>query len=288
MLLAAEGVAAEAAIANEVEIGDDEEERRDWVTREEDAFIGARPHLQRMADMGLRRSIALMAARIRAKRLEGALSFADFTIAVESDSDGDSIVALLRRNGTLSRGKSGTKFCVADLHLFYLNHRWTAADELLAKKFGSAEGRAALAKIRDDCKELARELRWLLDISEAFDSHEMPDEMRRLIRRAAGSEAQAVGERGWLQWVAGWVNEAAFKLERDRPPSKADKETAFMLDWFTEASARSPRSDDVVWEVGRRMFLLTFPAPKNRYLDVDDYRRVVKRRQRQLRAAHRN
>lgn len=259
-------------------------DRRDWVEREEDAFIASRPHLNSLAQDGYRENVVLMYERIRAKRAEDALSRDAFNAKLADRSDNLlSIIDLLKRSNAFREDEGGTgspetTFCPVELYVFYLNHRATAADELLAAEFQSAESVDRMAKLADKCRALAFDLRWIARLAECSpEDHPMPDDLRGAILRAGGMREPEL-HKGWLETFAEWVNEAAARLERAPGGYHRTKETAFQIDWHIEATNRTGGDSDVVDEVGRRLFLIAFPSARKRYIIPENYRRVVKRK----------
>jgi hypothetical protein len=106
----------------------------------------------------------------------------------------------------------------------------------------------------------------------------MPDEMRRKILRAGGSAVAPAAHPGWLVWFAGWLNEAASRLEGKPGGRTKEKEAAFQIDWHMEAGKRTNGNPVALWDVARRLFTISFPSPKPRYDNASDYKRTVKRR----------
>ena len=251
---------------------DHEPDLRDWVTRSNDELIDRHPHLVMQREMGLRHQMVLAGQRISEKRRENELSEDGFWQAVSACG----IVNTLQREQAWSpRGKKGT-FCAVELHVFYLNHRWTPADEMLASEYQTKDGRARMMQLRATCKKVSIELRWLVGLSECIDqNHAMPDDMRDKIFRAAGSSAPE-RHRGWLEWFADdWLNEAAFRLEQ-APNLRRLKEEAFQIDWYREVTNRIGNNNPVLWDVGSELFSIAFPGKK--YQMPGNYRDVVKKR----------
>lgn len=284
-------------------------DRRDWVEREEQAFVESRPHLAQMMRGGLPAGVdlVLMLERVNEKRREGALTAAEFRAKIDDTSDNrESLVDVLRaarafREDT-GRGDPETRemtFCPAELYVFYLNHRRTAADEILST-FQTAEGVGRITALAVQCREMARALRIMAPLGECSRDHPMPDEMRRSVFRAAGTTEPEL-HKGWLETLADWLNEAAFRLRRAPRPRRSSKESAFQVGWHDMAAERTDGNPAVVWEVGRRLFHITFPYreplvqrrrstrsaegtaskkrnPAARLTYLEDYRRVVSRR----------
>jgi len=246
---------------------------RDWVTRSNDALIDRHPHLVMQREMGWRNQMVLAGQRVSEKRRENELSEDAFWQAISERG----IVSTLKREQAWNPGNRKKRaFCAAELHVFYLNHRWTPADEMLASEYQTKDGRARMMQLRADCKKVSVELRWLVGLSECIDrNHEMPDDMRDKILRAAGSSSPEP-HRGWLEWFAdGWLNEAAFRLEQ-APALRRLKEEAFQLDWYDEVMKQIGDNAPVLWDVGSELFSIAFPGKK--YRTPGYYRDVVKKR----------
>jgi hypothetical protein len=244
-------------------------------------MIEASPAKRGLREMyGSRENIPLDTHRIALKHRGGALSSEEFENELRRTSESrDSIVSILANAGALSNTlRSPSGFHIGELYLLYLKHRRTPADELLATEYATRDGRARMTQLAASCKALASDLRWVVPISECFAEHPMVDEMRRHVLRAGGSPEDPRSHPGWLKWFAEWLNEAAYKLERPRGGAAKDKESSFQLEWYDEATRRTSGNAAVVWEVGRRLFLLTFPEPAGRYTFPADFKRVVTRR----------
>ena len=257
--------------------------RRDWVDRADDELIEARPFLRQTAETEPRESIALMYERSRARARKDLLSKDEFARKLaEADDDSESILGLLAREKALSENGAKGTFSPAELYVFYCNYRRTAADELLSE-FQTPAGLARLRQIHDECVRLAQRLRWAVQLSECFDGFPMPDEMRVHVLRDAGAVSPKQHD-GWLERVAEWLNEAAYRLQRSPGGVTQKKEKAFQLAWYEKAMRRAPENPVVLWEVGRRMFLLAFPSTRTPYAYWEDYRHAVQQRLRKPKA----
>lgn len=273
-------------------IGEGDHHRRakpDWIADEEDEFVASIPHLRSMAEDGRRDEMVLMFERVNAKRREGALSPVEFRAKI-MDRAGSrfSVVDLLKRASAFRDDECWTgqgpetTFCPAEIYAFYLNHRRSPVDDL-RERFSAVDSIGRMSGMADRCRELAVEFRWITPLSECLPrEHPMPDEMRRGVLRNGGITERG-GQGSFLKWFAGWLDEAAHRLQR--PATKRgpnEKEAAFQIDWFVEATRRAGANRDVVWEVGRRLFLITFPGRGNRYTFTPNYRRAVERRLRSV------
>jgi len=251
---------------------DHQPDLRDWVTRSNDALIDRHPHLVMQREMGWRNQMVLAGQRVSEKRRENELSEDAFWQAISACG----IVSTLKREQAWNPRGRKRAFCAAELHVFYLNHRWTPVDELLASEYQTKDGRARMMQLRADCKKVSVELRWLVGLSECIDrNHDMPDEMRDRILRAAGSSSPE-RHRGWLEGFADdWLNEAAFRLEQ-APALRRMKEEAFQLDWYDEVMKQIGDNAAVLWDVGSELFSIAFPGKK--YRTPGYYRDVVRKR----------
>jgi hypothetical protein len=137
---------------------------RDWVTRSNDALIDRHPHLVMQREMGWRNQMVLAGQRVSEKRRENELSGDAFWQAI---SECGIVTTLKREQAWNPRGKRRA-FCAAELHVFYLNHRWTPADEMLATEYQTKDGRARMMQLLADCKKVSVELRWLVGLSECI------------------------------------------------------------------------------------------------------------------------
>ena len=220
--------------------------------------------------MGIpREQICLDTQRIITKGREGELTSTEFRVWMDrAEDNGESVAELLRAHD------HEQAFTATHLYVFYLNHRWTPVDEM-RKRYQAADGVERTAALSEECRAVATKLRqWAVPLTEcAFREHSMPDEMRALILRAAGSTEPEL-HRGWLDWFAEWLNEAAARSLAAGGDLRRQKETAFQLTWHKETSLRTS-NPALLWEVGRRLFLLAFPSDKLRYQSADDYRHVV-------------
>ncbi len=251
---------------------DHQPDLRDWVTRSNDALIDRHPHLVMQRKIGGRDQMVLAGQRISEKRRENELSEDAFWQAISACG----IVSILKREQAWNPGGKKRAFCSVKLHVFYSNHRWTPADEMLASEYQTKDGRARMMQLRADCRKVSVELRWLVGLSECIDrNHDMPDEMRDRILRAAGSSSPE-RHRGWLEGFADdWLNEAAFRLEQ-APALRRLKEEAFQLDWYDEVMKQIGDNAAVLWDVGSELFSIAFPGKK--YRTPGYYRDVVKKR----------
>lgn len=254
---------------------------RDWVQRERDDFIDARPHLKSLGEVAGRDSVVLMNERLRAKDAEGLLSEGDFRSVIEQprdDSDGDrSLIDVLRERAAFAENRRTEAermrtICPAEMYVLYATHRQTPRDALLAQ-FRTAEGRERMLKIVADCQSFARELRWVAQLSDCgLSDHPMPDDMRAMLLRAAGGSPGTRNDGGWLAWFARWLNEAAARFEREVGGKSQPKHVAFQRAWH-ELAIR--KTGDPLSEVGRRLFRICFPD-STAYTDAASYGRRVR------------
>jgi hypothetical protein len=236
---------------------------RDWVRSEEDDFIQANRNKREQVERGTpREHIVLMFQRITCKEEEGALSpaqFDEWLVTPGSDGDGTSVADLLAKQWTKQ-----WQIDAADLYVFYRNHRWTPADELRAK-YGASAGVDATAALSQNCRAIAKDLReWCVPLSSCAPNHPMPDEMRRAILRASGSELQP----GWLDGLSVWLNDAATLFAAQGSNLRRVKKVRFRCEWYDEVDRGGRLSgwrSTLLGPVGHRLFLLAFDLDGERY-----------------------
>lgn len=261
---------------------DEPRDTRDWVQREEDEFIEARPHLRAQRDLitGTGTFLDLSGHIIRARREADAMSQEQFRARLEEEG----VIDLLKREGAFREDEHDVydhierreliarTWAPVELYVLFLNSRWTEADDELAK-YRSADGANRIMSLIADLGAGAQALRQIVAIAECGPSrHPLPDELRRHAFRAGGRQPD---HPGWLQALVRWTNELPLQLRT--LPTKTMRETAFMRAWYELAMKRTPNSNAVIWEAGRLLFRITFPVP-DRYHVPGDYRRVVRQR----------